>query len=262
MISPAGDTSLALEGLLRGLLWLSLVLIPLLISQRLLHREIQGFFLILTRSQPVALAIYSVLFLPGVFLHEASHFLAAKLLGVRTGRFSIFPAALPDGRLRLGYVETARTDIARDALIGAAPLFTGGLFIAWAALRQAGIPFENQNLMTGLASLPVYIRLMPSSPDFWIWFYLVFAVSSTMFPSQADRRSWLPAVLAGAALLVLALIVGAAPWLAENVAPGLIRALQAVTAVFVICLVISFVLLVPFWLLRLAAGRLTGLQIR
>ena len=53
------------------------------------------------------MGIFSILFLPGVFLHEFSHFVMAKILRVRTGKFSIFPQSLPDGRLQLGYVETA-----------------------------------------------------------------------------------------------------------------------------------------------------------
>jgi len=249
-------------GQMKDLLWLGLALFPLLILQRTLHREIQGLLLTITRSQPVSLAVYSILFLPGVFLHEASHFLVAKLLGVRTGRFSIMPRAMADGRLQLGYVETARTDIARDALIGAAPLIAGGLFTAWVALRQTGLPFNSQPLVEGLPGLVVAIKLLPSSPDFWIWFYLVFAVSSTMFPSPSDRRSWIPVVLVGGGLLSVALISGAAPWLAQNIAPGLNRALEAVTAVFLICLGVTLALLLPFWLLRLIAGRLTGVQIR
>jgi hypothetical protein len=258
----SGEGSLALTSSLRSLFGLALILIPLLIFQRLLHREIQGLFLIITRSQPVSLAVYSLLFLPGVFLHEVSHFLAAKLLGVRTGRFSVYPAALPDGRLRLGYVETARTDIARDALIGAAPLFAGGLFIAWTVLRQVGLPVSAQPLASTLTSLLVTVRLLPSSPDFWIWFYLVFAVSSTMFPSASDRRSWLPALLAGSVLVGVVFISGAAPWLAQNAAPGLIRALQSITAIFVICLGVTLALLVPVWLFRLLASRLTGLRLQ
>ena len=75
------------------------------------------------------MAIFSFIFLPGVFLHELSHFIMAKLLGVRTGRFSLLPQSLPDGRLQLGYVETTRSDIVRDSLIGAAPLIVMALWI-------------------------------------------------------------------------------------------------------------------------------------
>src|SRR5215210_9393319 len=91
---------------LSGLLWFILILVPLILLQRLLHREIQAVFLIMTRDTRLTMGIFSMLFLPGVFLHELSHFVMAKILRVRTGKFSIFPQSLPDGRLQLGYVET------------------------------------------------------------------------------------------------------------------------------------------------------------
>jgi len=84
--------------------WLLLLLGPLLIFQRALHREIQAVFLLITRR------------------------LEMKILGVPTGRVSLIPETIEGNRLRLGFVETSATDILRDTLIGMAPLLTGGLF--------------------------------------------------------------------------------------------------------------------------------------
>jgi hypothetical protein len=67
-----------------GLLWLLGTLVLLMMLLRLLHREIQAVFLILTRRPGVTQVIFAIIFFPGVFLHELSHFLVAKLLGVRT----------------------------------------------------------------------------------------------------------------------------------------------------------------------------------
>src|SRR5512140_17106 len=119
---------------LLGFIWFIVMLVPLTVLQRLLHREIQAVFLILTRDTRLTMVIFSLLFLPGVFLHELSHFVMAKLLQVRTGRFSILPQTLPDGRLQLGYVETARADVVRHSLIGAAPLIVGTLVMAYVAI--------------------------------------------------------------------------------------------------------------------------------
>ena len=55
-------------------------------------------------------------------------------LRVRTGRFSLLPKMLPDGHLRLGFVETARVDVVRDALIGLAPLLSGAVGVGAAML--------------------------------------------------------------------------------------------------------------------------------
>ena len=85
---------------LSGLVWFILMLVPLILLQRLLHREFQSVLLILTRDTRLTMGIFSILFLPGVFLHELSHFMMAKVLRVRTGKFSVFPQSLPDGRLQ------------------------------------------------------------------------------------------------------------------------------------------------------------------
>ena len=63
---------------LTGFFWFVLMLVPLITLQRLLHREIQAVFLILTRNAQITMAIFQFIFLPGVFLHEASHFVMAK----------------------------------------------------------------------------------------------------------------------------------------------------------------------------------------
>jgi len=87
---------------LTGFFWFVFMLVPLILLQRLLHREIQAVLLILTRDARLTMGIFSFIFLPGVFLHESGHFLMAKILRVPTGRFSILPQPLPDGRLQLG----------------------------------------------------------------------------------------------------------------------------------------------------------------
>jgi hypothetical protein len=92
------------------LIWLVLLLGPLLFLQRRLHFEIQALLMILTRRPEIAFGLFSLLFFPGVLLHETSHFLMARWLGVRTGRVSLIPQVLPGGKLQLGFVETANAD--------------------------------------------------------------------------------------------------------------------------------------------------------
>ena len=58
-----------------GILWLLLTLGPLIFLQRALHRAIQTVFLLITRRADITVALFSLLFFPGVLLHEGSHFL-------------------------------------------------------------------------------------------------------------------------------------------------------------------------------------------
>lgn len=249
-------------GAFSGLGWLLLALLPYLFVNRRLHMEIQAIFLLLTRRPMLSIGLFSLLFLPGVLVHELSHWLVARLLRVRTGRFSILPQVLPGGHVRLGYVETVRSDYLRDALIGMAPLISGGLITAYLGLQPLGmgswITLVTQqaweNLLTSLFA-------MPSRPDFWLWFYLAFTVSSTMLPSDSDRRAWQPLILLVLALCGVALLAGAGEWMLTYLAPGLNIALKALSVVFAISLILHLILLLPLWLVRKMLERLTGLRV-
>ncbi|MCI0520344.1 MAG: hypothetical protein L0Z70_08825 [Chloroflexi bacterium] len=243
---------------LDGLVWLVILVGPFILVQRRLHLDIQAVFLLLTRRSEIAIALFSILFFPGVLLHEGSHYLMARLLGVRTGRFSLIPRPLPDGRLQLGYVETAAADFLRDALIGAAPLFSGLLLVAYAGWARLGLPQAWEGLSAGglaATAASVYQR-----PDFWLWFYLILTVSSTMLPSRSDRRAWLPMAIAFAALLGVSLWAGAGPWMAQTLTAPVNILLRSIGGVIAVSLGAHLVLLLPTLLLKKLLERLSGLR--
>ncbi len=248
---------------LDGLLWLLVVSVPFLALQRALHREIQAVLLIVTRHAGVTMALFSLIFFPGVLLHELSHYLMARLLGVRTGQFSLWPSALPDGRLQLGYVETARSDVVRDALIGLAPLITGGLLVAYVAVFPMGLLSLWDALRAGaIERFWAGVARLPQTQDFPIWFYLAFTVSSTMLPSQADRHAWLPLGLWLGGLVALAVLAGAGPWLLAHLAPPLNAFLRSVAMVFGVSALLHAALALPAALLHRVLTRLTGLDVQ
>ena len=246
-----------------GLLWFIVILLPLVILQRLLHREIQAVFLITTRNPQLTVGLFSILFFPGVFLHEASHFVMAKILRVRTGQMSLIPTTLSNGRLQMGYVETAQTDIVRDSLIGLAPLIAGSLFIAYAGLNRLGLTTLLDVLGNGQTELFwAGLKLMPQVDDFFLWFYLAFAVSSTMMPSESDRHAWLPLGLWTAGLLALVIFVGAGTWMLENIAPLLNDFFGSVATLFGLSVALHVILLLPIMLLHRIVSKLTGVDVK
>jgi len=247
---------------LTGLFWFVIMLVPLILLQRLLHREIQAVFLILTRDIRLTMGIFSVIFLPGVFLHELSHFLMAKILRVPTGRFSVLPQPLPDGRLQLGYVETARADIVRDSLIGAAPLIVGTLFVAYVSVYKLEMRVLWDVLRNGQFNLFwMGIQALPHVRDFYFWFYLTFAVSSTMMPSQSDRHAWLELVISVGVLFSIALLIGAGPWMLSNIAPLVSNFLSSVAVIFGLSAMVHAVLVLPTALVHKLLARVTGVDV-
>jgi len=245
-----------------GLLFLLAMLIPLVFLQRGLHREIQAVFLIATRHESVTAWLFSLLFFPGVMLHELSHFAVARLLGVETGRFSLIPHAMANGRLQLGYVEMEKSDILRDSIVGLAPLLAGCLFIAYAAIYQMYLLELWDFLKDGQVQLFLAgVRILPSISDFWLWFYLAFAVSSTMLPSASDRHAWLPLSIFAAILLGLAILAGAGPWMLANLAPPLNAFLKSVSLIFGLSVMLHMLLIVPVFLVHRILSRITGLEV-
>jgi hypothetical protein len=247
---------------LDGLVWLFCSLAPLLILQSRLHREIQAVFFLITRRLDIAITLFSILFFPGVLLHEGSHYIMARLLGVQTGRFSLIPRPLGEGKLQLGYVETAPADWLREALVGMAPLITGGLFVAYAGLFQLKIISSGQALLAGSPEIFLQsFRTLVAQPDFWLWFYLALVVSSTMLPSESDRRAWLPVGLILLCLLGISLVAGAGPWLYENLAAPMNQVLRSISLVFGISAALHLLLLPFIWLIRRLLERLLGLEV-
>ena len=244
---------------INGLLWAIIWLAPLMICQRLLHLFLQRLLLLLTRRIDLTVALFSLLFLPGVTLHETSHFLMARVLGVRTGRFSLLPRNTGPGRLQLGFVETEQTDFLRDALIGAAPFFSGALIVSYIGLVKLGFgtPLAALSSGDGLSALGAFTNLS-TAPDFWLWFYLAFTISSTMMPSPSDRRAWVPVGITVMIAVGLAWFAGAGNWMLTYIAPPFESLMRALATTLGISVALHLVLLPPVWLGQLVLRRVVG----
>jgi hypothetical protein len=239
------------------------MVLPLVVLQRLFHREIQAVILIITRNPPLTVGLFSILFLPGVILHEFSHFVMAKILGVKTGGFSIIPRPVPDGRLQLGYVETSKSDVVRDSLIGVAPLIAGSLFVAYTGINHLHLnSLWNFLLNAQFELFWMGLGVLPQVKDFYLWFYLIFTVSSTMMPSESDRHAWLPLGLWVAVLFGLAVLAGAGPWMLDNLAPSLNKFLSSVAVLFGLSAGVHAISVLPVMLVHRVLTRMTGVDVK
>ncbi len=176
----------------------AVALLLLVFFQRWIHAHLHGVSLLLTGRAELALAVYAVILFPGVLLHEASHWLSATLLGVRTGGVSLLPRRQPDGTLQLGYVEYYRgrtLDPLRESLIGGAPLIAGTAVILFIGYRIFGVTSLAAAVQTGdINALAAAMAELVATPAFAVWLYLLFAVGNAMLPSKSDRHAW-PAFL-------------------------------------------------------------------
>lgn len=243
-------------------LWLFITLLPLLALERWIHRHLQGVGLLVTRDPDLATILYSAFFLPGVALHESSHWLTAKLLGVETARVSLWPRRQPDGTLRLGYVETAKVDFVREALIGIAPLIAGSAVVVLIGYSRLAIGPLGEAIASGDVT-SIWYGLVESfkSADALVWIYLIFAVSNSMMPSASDRRAWLPVSIA---LLVIGLVLyyfGVAPLVANSVGEPIAAGVRVVASAFSITIGFNLLIIPLIWLIETLLVRVTGLKI-
>ncbi len=238
------------------LLWFGVSLALLRFAERWIHRHLQGVMLLLTGDADIATILYALPLLPGVILHELSHALAARLLGVRVGGISVQPERVK-GRIRLGSVPVEKTDIVRASLIGLAPLLTGTgviLLIGHRAfnmdvIRSAILAQDWRQAGRGIAS-------MLKAVDAWIWAYVIFTVSNTMTPSQADRQGWLGIALFVALITALIWLVGLGPAIWANVAAQLSLSLTWLTTALSLTLIVDVPFVATIMLMERALERI------
>ena len=242
-------------------LWLLACLGLLGWLQSRVARHVQLILLLVIRNEHAALLAFQLLFLPGVALHEASHWIVARLLGMRDLEISLWPQRQRDGSVRLGYVKTERMNLARAAFVGTAPLVAGIVLVSVISERLG----LNRLWTAAAAAETIQVRALLAEfwqrPDLWLWIYLLFACSNTMLPSASDRRA-LPAaaallgslMLGGYLLGMLALVRTALGGLAWSLA-------SAASVAMGITILLDLLLLPVLYLLEALLWRLRGGQL-
>ena len=184
-------------------------LLPLLWIKRWITRHLQELSLRWVGDPDVALFVYFVIVLPGVVLHELSHWLMAKMLGVRVSGLAIGPVRRGSSqRVSLGSVRVSKVDPLRASLIGLAPLLGATAVILVIGNLVLGVDELAQAMAGSAHQLAARVEMLVQVPDFWLWLYLIFSVSNTMLPSESDMSAVRPVLIflaiAGLAFTILA----------------------------------------------------------
>jgi len=233
----------------------------LLLTERWIHRHLQGTMLLLAGDSDVAVVLYALPLLPGILLHELSHVLAATLLGVQVGRISIRPKRAGQ-RVQLGFVPVEKTDVVRASLIGLAPLLAGSTAILLVGYWVFGISTVGAALVAGdWVNLTAGLLRALKTSDAWIWAYVIFAVSNTMLPSRADRQAWTPLILFLLLIGVLIWAAGLGPAIIEGLAEPLTIALRWLATMCGLTIAIDLPFILLLTLVEKLLERIKGMQV-
>lgn len=247
--------------------WTPLILLlgvtgPLLVLKGWITRHLQGVGFLLWGDTDAAMLLYFLALFPGILLHELSHWLFAKLLGVKTGKISLWPSRQRQGRVRLGSVQMARVDPLRSSLIGAAPLIVGILLIFLIGDQVLIVsPAFDAALRGDWATAWTTFRQYGGASDFWIWLYLIFAIANSMFPSESDRESWWTTFGLLGALLAVVYLSGAVQSVPEDLADILFSGARYLAYAFALTVLVNAAFALLIGLSEWGLSRIRGVQV-
>ncbi len=230
-----------------------------LFLQRWLHQHIQGLTFVVTGDPGCAVRFLFILLLPGIILHEGSHWVVANLLGVRTGKVSFGVARARGKQFSLGSVTVDRTDSLRESLIGAAPFFVG----LGAILLIAGYGFDLWP-NSGLSLNQMIDRVLSTANDplTWLDLYLIFAVSTAMIPSESDREPWGGVLAVFGVIGVLAIVLGWLPRIPAGVFTWAQQLLQGLTFAFGVSVVVNLTVAFILWIVEWTIASVTRRRVK
>jgi len=216
--------------------------------------EVQRLVYNLTGSIDHAIIVYFLLFLPGIVVHEAAHWVMAWILGLKPGKFRVWPVR-KGNMVGLGSVTTRRGGPVRDSLVGIAPLLGGTLFVSLLSRYWlSAIPVEAVMASNDLALWGAAFRSAFASPDALLWAYLIFAIANGMMPSKPDREPFGPVLIYLLIAAILWFLIG----LPFTILADAVAALQTPLLWLNISLLIVIALDVAAIAILLAANAITA----
>lgn len=241
--------------LLPQLLAFALTLACLLLLSRWITRQVLWLAHRLTRNESATLIGYYLLLFPGILLHELSHVFVAKLVGLKVGKLSLGPKQRRNS-IELGSVTVSRGDALRESLVGLAPFVFGTAALLaigyWVFdVQKLGQAWATGGVLSALRSLDGIWRV----PDFWLWAYLIFAISNAMTPSPADRQPWLMAGLYIGVALTVAYLLGGLLLVPQGLSDRVSEAIQVLTLGFAFTLVLDLLAAIALWVVEMVLPR-------
>jgi len=212
-----------------------------------LHQHIFKVGWLVTHSFQTTTILYYTFFLPGVFIHELSYWLAAGILNVHAKSSIQWPEAQEIAELDLSFVELERnTNPLKLALITLAPIFTG-LIVVW-TIGNNILDFSSfcTTISSGeLDDISLAVRNLTNTTDFWLWIYLLFVISNTMIPKLANLKGLQGVLIAVAVAAGVLIVIGVGEPVVLGTLNGPVAdALNILSGVFVVMIFIDIMFVV------------------
>lgn len=220
-----------------------------------LAMEVQRLVYNLTGSIDQAVVVYFLIFLPGIVVHEAAHWVVAWVLGLKPGKFRVWPVR-KGSMVGLGSVTTRRGGPVLDSMVGIAPLVAGTLIVAlisrwWLPGGSIVTLFQGAEPAQWWESM----RATMSSPDAFLWLYLVFAIANGMMPSKPDREPFKPVLIYLLIAALLYFVIGLPFSLLTDVLNALRPPLEWITSALFIVVALDIAAILILLILNVATTR-------
>ena len=223
-----------------ALAWLS--------RQVAIHIQIPVYFG--TRSKDAPTLALFLIFLPGVFIHESAHWAMARLCGLKTGKFRVWPKR-QGKHIGLGSVSVQSGGTFVDSLVGMAPLIVGTILIG----SISHFVFET-NRLTDAAAAGDWVggvqafRAAIGVPDGLLWAYLLFSIANSMMPSASDREPIKPVILYSLVGIALYLLLGLPIEPVTQALTWVLPTLEELTGAFLFTVLLDAIVLAALFAVR------------
>lgn len=203
-----------------------------------------------TRSKDAPTVALFLIFLPGIFIHESAHWIMAKLFGLRTGKFRVWPTR-KGKHIGLGSVDVDRGGVVADSLVGLAPLIVGTLLIGLISHYIFATNRIINELATGnLPDVMQAIRATLAVEDGLLWAYLLFTIANSMMPSASDREPLKPVLVYGLTGVILYFMLGLSATVIQQIVTWLLPTIQNLTSAFTFTILLNSIVLIVLFVIR------------
>jgi hypothetical protein len=228
--------------------------------ERWLHQHIFKVGWLVTKKYQTTTILYYAVFLPGIFLHEFILWFVAGFLNVRADRAISWPEKQEIGELKLNFVKLAKnTDPIRLAVINTAPLAVSLVIVTYIANNIIDFRgFLNTFGVGYIEDVTGALGKLTSTPDFWIWIYLTFAISNTMFPDTSKLRGWRIIIGILVVIGVILFAIGAGRQVIFTALTPISNTLNALSTTLVVIIFVDVIMVGILGTLEAIIERITG----